>query len=91
MRMTRNRLGIAAILVPIFIAACSPALASPQATQNLPPSKTIAPPTASPTIARATEPPPSETSTNAPVVEPTATFSPEIIAAKPEDIAGYGC
>jgi hypothetical protein len=25
------------------------------------------------------------------VVEPTATFSPEIIAAKPEDIAGYGC
>ena len=50
MSRTRNGLGIAAVLVAMFMAGFGPAVVSPQATQNLLPSETIAPPTASPRL-----------------------------------------
>jgi hypothetical protein len=43
---------------------------------------------ASPIPTLPTEPPPSATPTVAPPVDPTATYTPEVVATKPEDIAG---
>jgi len=75
MSMVRKALWACAILASLVAAGCQPA-ATPA-----PPTATLAIPTA---IA-ATEPPPSST---APPAEPSPTFAPEIVATKPEDIAG---
>jgi hypothetical protein len=73
-----------AFLACILLTGCGPGTTTPLAATD------PMPPTSTPTTA---PPAPSETATvsapaEEPTVDPTATFSPEIVATKPEDIAG---
>ena len=81
----RIALAVVALLALALLASCAPATASPPETQEQPSSDTRATIAASPVV---TEAPPSATPTEAPLVEPTPTYTPEIIATRREDIAG---
>jgi len=88
MHGARYASGLTAILVVAFVTGCGPGEATPRATLDQAPAETLAASGESPMATAATEAPPSATPTTAPTVEPTATFPPEVIATKPEDIAG---
>jgi hypothetical protein len=76
---------VVASIALVFVASCGPATVSRPAAQDQPASETVAPIAPSPVP---TELPPSAVPTEAPSVEPTPTYTPEIIATRPEDIAG---
>lgn len=79
---------VPAILLSLFVVGCSPGAAPAPAAQYQLPSETIAPRAASPTTTLGNKRLPSGTLTATPAPEPTATFLPEIVATKPEEIAG---
>jgi hypothetical protein len=83
-----DRVTFPAILFSLFIAGCGPRAAPALATQNELPPTTNPPSTALLPTSPATEMPPSLVVATTPPSEPTATYSPEIVATKPEEIAG---
>ncbi len=88
MHRVAHSLGLAAILAVSFVAGCGPGQATETASREQTPAETSAVSGESPMAEAATQPPISATLTTEPTVEPTATFPPEVIATKPEDIAG---
>jgi hypothetical protein len=88
--MNRRRILVAPamILALALIASCGVDLPAPPAAQVQPTIQTMAPMAPTPgsdlPAGQSTSAPP----TTAAPVEPTATYSPEIVATKPEDIAG---